>query len=284
MLRKYSSMKGTKMKNRTYNGISAPYALWCVVFIVAPLCIVAYYAFTDKTGAFTYDNVRGLSLYADTIARSVWFGLVATLICLVLAYPLAYIFARMRASTQKILIMLIMVPMWMNFLLRTYAIMVLFEDTGIINNILANIGLRPLHMINTSGAVIFGMVYNYLPFMVLPLYTSMTKLDGKLVEAARDLGASGFQTLKDVMIPLTSSGIVSGITMVFVPSVSTFYISQKLGGGKYTLIGDVIEMQFQTAYNYNLGASISLLLMIFILICLFVMNRFGDTDEGGVIT
>jgi spermidine/putrescine transport system permease protein len=179
--------------------------------------------------------------------------------------------------------MLIMVPMWMNFLLRTYAIMVLFEDTGIINNMLASIGLPPVHMINTSGAVIFGMVYNYLPFMVLPLYTSMTKLDGKLIEAARDLGATGFQTLRDVMIPLTSSGIVSGITMVFVPSVSTFYISQKLGGGKYTLIGDVIEMQFQTAYNYNLGASISLLLMVFILLCLFVMNRFGDTDEGGVM-
>ncbi|MBQ2092590.1 MAG: ABC transporter permease [Clostridia bacterium] len=271
------------MKNRTYNGISAPYALWCVVFIVAPLAIVAYYAFTDKTGAFTWDNISGLSMYTDTIARSVYFGIVATVICLIIGYPLAYCFARAKVSTQKILVMLIMVPMWMNFLLRTYAIMVLFEDTGIINNMLAAIGLPPVHMINTSGAVIFGMVYNYLPFMVLPLYTSMTKLDGKLIEAARDLGATGFQTLRDVMIPLTSSGIVSGITMVFVPSVSTFYISQKLGGGKYTLIGDVIEMQFQTAYNYNLGASISLLLMIFILLCLFVMNRFGDTDEGGVM-
>ncbi|MBR5015873.1 MAG: ABC transporter permease, partial [Clostridia bacterium] len=205
------------------------------------------------------------------------------IICLIIAYPLAYCFAKTKVSTQKILVMLIMVPMWMNFLLRTYAIMVLFEDTGIINNILAAIGLPHIHIINTSGAVIFGMVYNYLPFMVLPLYTSMTKLDGKLIEAARDLGATGFQTLRDVMIPLTSAGIVSGITMVFVPSVSTFYISQKLGGGKYTLIGDVIEMQFQTAYNYNLGASISLLLMVFILFCLFVMNRFGDTEEGGVV-
>lgn len=179
--------------------------------------------------------------------------------------------------------MLIMVPMWMNFLLRTYSIMVLIEDSGIINNFLVSIGLNPIHMINTPGAVIFGMVYDYLPFMVIPLYTAMTKLDVRLIEAARDLGASGFQTLRDVIIPLTRSGIVSGITMVFVPSVSTFYISQKLGGGRYTLIGDVIEMQFQTAYNYNLGASISLLLMVFILVCLFIMNKFGDIDEGGSI-
>lgn len=271
------------MKNKTYNAISAPYALWCVIFIVAPLLIVAYYALTDGNGTFTFDNISSLSMYTDTIARSVYFGIIATVICLLISYPLAYFISRTKASTQKMLIMLIMVPMWMNFLLRTYAIMVLLEDTGIINNMLAKLGLDPLHMINTPGAVIFGMVYNYIPFMVLPLYTSMTKLDYKLVEAARDLGASGFQALTKVVIPLTSAGIVSGITMVFVPSVSTFYISQKLGGGKYTLIGDVIEMQFQTAYNYNLGASISLFLMVLILICLAVMNRFGDHDDGGVV-
>lgn len=255
------------MNNKTYNGISAPYALWCVVFILAPLAIVAYYALTDASGAFTWANITGLSIYTDTILRSIYFGIIATIICLLIAYPLAYFISRTKPTTQKILIMLVMVPMWMNFLLRTYAIMVIFT---------------PLGWINTPGAVIFGMVYDYLPFMIIPLYTSMTKLDIKLIEAARDLGANGFQTLRDVMIPLTRSGIVSGITMVFVPSVSTFYISQKLGGGKYTLIGDVIEMQFMTAYNYNLGASISLLLMIFILICLAVMNKFGDTDEGGV--
>lgn len=271
------------MKNRTYNSISAPYALWCLVFILAPLGIVGYYALTDSTGAFTWDNISGLSLYADTIARSVYFGIIATTICFLIAYPLAYFISKTKASKQKILLMLVMVPMWMNFLLRTYSIMVLIEDSGIINSILTSIGLSPIHMINTPGAVIFGMVYDYLPFMIIPLYTSMTKLDTKLLEAARDLGANGFQTLRDVILPLTSSGIVSGITMVFVPSVSTFYISQKLGGGKYTMIGDVIEMQFQTAYNYNLGASISLLLMVFILICLAVMNRFGDSDEGGSI-
>lgn len=272
-----------KPSDRFHNGISAPYALWCVLFIVAPLAIVAYYALTDANGNFTLANLSQLTMYTDTIARSVYFGLVATAICLVIAYPLAYIISRMKASAQKVLIMLIMVPMWMNFLLRTYAIMVLFEETGIINSFLESVGLNTIHIINTPGAVIFGMVYNYLPFMILPLYTSMTKLDNRLIEAAHDLGASGFQTLRDVMIPLTKSGIISGVTMVFVPSVSTFYISQKLGGGKYTLIGDVIEMQFQTAYNYHLGASISLFLMVLILICLAVMNKFGDTEDGGVI-
>ncbi len=272
-----------KPSNRFHNGIVAPYALWSVLFIVAPLAIVAYYALTDADGNFTFSNIAQLTMYGDTIARSIYFGLIATVICLIVAYPLAYIISKMKASTQSVLIMLVMVPMWMNFLLRTYAIMVLFEDTGIINNFLTSLGLNTIHFINTPGAVIFGMVYNYLPFMILPLYTSMTKLDNRLIEAAHDLGATGFQTLRDVMIPLTKSGIISGVTMVFVPSVSTFYISQKLGGGKYTLIGDVIEMQFQTAYNYHLGASISLFLMVLILICLAVMNKFGDTEDGGVL-
>ena len=271
------------MNNRTSNAITAPYGLWMAVFIVAPLAIVAYYALTDAAGNFSLDNITQLSLYTDTIFRSVWFGLVATILCLVTAYPLAYIFSKTKASTQTVLVMLIMIPMWMNFFLRTYAIMVLFEDTGIINHFLQSIGLSPLHLINTSGAVIFGMVYNYVPFMVLPLYTTMTKLDYKYIEAGRALGANGYRIFQDVMIPLTKPGIISGVTMVFVPSVSTFYISQKLGGGRYTLIGDVIEMQFQTAYNYHLGASISLLLMIFILICLAVMNRFGDAEEGMVV-
>lgn len=275
-------MQRTK-KSATFTAITAPYGLWMFVFILVPLAIVAYYALTDKTGSFTWANLQNLSVYTDTIFRSIWFGLVATIICLLVAYPLAYFFTKCKAGTQTMLIMLIMVPMWMNFILRTYSIMILFEDTGIINHFLTGIGLPKLHLINTSGAVIFGMVYNYVPFMVLPLYTAMTKLDPKHIEAARDLGATGFQTLKNVMIPLTKPGIVSGITMVFVPSVSTFYISQKLGGGKYTLIGDVIEMQFQTAYNYNLGASISLLLMVFIFICLAVMNRFSSNEEGGVM-
>lgn len=272
-----------KSSSRTYNAITAPYALWNIVFILAPLAIVAYYALTDASGSFTFANIGKLSIYTDTILRSVYFGIVATIICLLVSYPLAYCFTKTSASAKKILIMLIMIPMWMNFILRTYSIMVLFENTGIINTFLTNLGMDRLHLINTPGAVIFGMVYNYIPFMVLPLYTTMTKLDHKYIEAARDLGADTFHVFKDVMIPLTKAGIISGITMVFVPSVSTFYISQKLGGGKYTLIGDVIEMQFQTAYNYHLGASISLLLMVFILICLAVMNRFGDEEDGGMV-
>ena len=271
------------MNNRTYNAITAPYGLWMAVFILAPLVIVAYYALTDAAGHVSLDNITQLTQYTDTILRSIWFGLLATVLCLVTAYPLAYIFSKTKAGTQTVLVMLIMIPMWMNFILRTYAIMVLFEDTGIINTELRSLGMDPLHLINTSGAVIFGMVYNYVPFMVLPLYTTMTKLDRRYIEAGRDLGANGFRIFKDVMIPLTKPGIISGVTMVFVPSVSTFYISQKLGGGRYTLIGDVIEMQFQTAYNYHLGASISLLLMVFILLCLWVMNRFGDAEEGMVV-
>lgn len=271
------------MNKKAATGITVPYALWMAVFIVVPLLIVVYYALTDSSGNFSLENIKSLTVYTDTIFRSIWFGLLATLLCLVISYPLAYFFTKCRVGTQGMLIMLVMIPMWMNFILRTYSIMVLIENTGIINSLLGSVGLPKLHLINTSGAVIFGMVYNYIPFMILPLYTAMTKLDRKHVEAARDLGATGYQTLTRVMIPLTKSGIISGITMVFVPSVSTFYISQKLGGGKYTLIGDVIEMQFQTAYNYSLGAAISLLLMVFILVCLAVMNRFGDTEDGGVM-
>lgn len=258
-----------------------PYMVWMIIFIIVPLGVVAVYAFTSSSGSFTMDNIKNLSNYGDTILRSIWFGIVATIICLLVAYPLAYIISKESENAQRTLIMLVMLPMWMNFLLRTYSVMLLFEDTGIINSVLSRIGLPHVHMINTEGAVIFGMVYNYLPFMILPLYSAMVKMDKSLIEAAKDLGADGFRVLRDVIIPLTSTGIVTGITMVFVPSVSTFYISQKLGGGKFTLIGDVIEMQFQTAYNYNLGAAISLLLMVFILICLAVMNKFGDPESGG---
>lgn len=258
-----------------------PYMVWMVIFIIIPLGVVAVYAFTNPSGSFTWDNIKNLSNYGDTILRSIWFGIVATIICLVVAYPLAYIISKESENVQRTMIMLVMLPMWMNFLLRTYSVMLLFEDTGIINSIFGKIGLPHVHIINTAGAVIFGMVYNYLPFMILPLYSAMVKLDKSLIEAAKDLGAGSLRVFRDVIIPLTSTGIVTGVTMVFVPSVSTFYISQKLGGGRFTLIGDVIEMQFQTAYNYNLGAAISLLLMVIILICLAVMNRFGDPESGG---
>lgn len=246
--------------------------------------MVLYYAFTDKTGAFTLDNISRLADYTSTFLRSLWFGIVATIICLLIAYPLAYILSKMKLRAQSTMVMLVMVPMWMNFLLRTYAWMTLLEDSGVINNFLSKLSIGPFHMINTSGAVILGMVYNFLPYMILPIYSVMTKLDNSLVEAAQDLGANRFHVIKDVVFPSTLSGVVSGVTMVFVPSVSTFYISQKLGGGSFALIGDIIEMQFQVSNNFNFGAALSLVLMILILICMAVMNKFGDTEEaGGVV-
>lgn len=265
--------------------MAAPHVVWSVLFILAPLAFVFYYAFTDKTGAYTLNNVKelGSANYLDIFTRSLCFALAATAICLLVAYPLAYAISRAKPRSQKICIMLTMLPMWMNFLIRTYSIMAILEDTGFLNSLLGRIGLPPLHIINTGGAVIFGMVYNYLPYMVLPIYTVLSKLDNRLLEASADLGCTPMQTFFKVVMPLSRSGVVSGVTMVFVPSVSTFYISQKLGGGKFQLIGDVIERQFQSAYNYNLGAAMSLVLMVLILLSLAVMNRYSDEGEGGLV-
>lgn len=270
----------------------APYIVWAALFIIVPLCMVAYYAFTDTDGAFTLNNVTDLGKYADTFILSIWLGLLATVICLVVAYPLAYIMAAKGPKKQSTMTMLIMLPMWMNFLLRTYSWMTILEDTGIltgalnfivdaVNNLL-NCEIAPVHLINTRGAVVVGMVYNFLPYMILPIYTVMLKADHSLVEAAQDLGGNKFAVFKNVTVPMSIPGVVSGFTMVFVPSVSTFYISQKLGGTGTILIGDIIETQFQTANNFNLGASLSFVLMILIFICLAVMNKFSD-DDGGVI-
>ena len=263
--------------------INAPYIVWSVLFIVAPMIMVVYYAFTDRSGAFTWDNITALTAYKETFARSIGYAVAATVICLVLAYPLAYIMARSKASKQRTLMMLVMLPMWMNFLIRTYSWISILSNTGIINNLLKAVGLPTVQMINTPGAVILGMVYNFLPYMVLPIYSIMSKLDYSLTEAAQDLGCSSTSVLRRVIMPLSMPGVVSGITMVFVPSVSTFYISQKLGGGKFLLVGDSIEMQFQSAYNYNLGASLSLVLMLMIIVCMLVMNRFADDDEEAIL-
>ena len=265
--------------------LAAPHAVWSLLFIIAPLIFVGYYAFTDKEGAFTLDNVANALSRSTLIIffRSISFALIATFICLVIAYPLAYALSKSKVSTQKIMIMLVMLPMWMNFLIRTYSWMAILEDTGFINQMLMKIGLEPVHMINTSGAVILGMVYNFLPYMILPIYSVMSKIDCRLVEAAQDLGCSGIHVLTKVTLPLSMSGIISGVTMVFVPSISTFYISQKLGGGNFDLIGDTIERQFQTSYNYNLGAAISLILMVIIIVCMAVMNHFSDEDGGVVV-
>ena len=272
-----------KQSSAVKSFINAPYLLWSVLFIIAPMIMVVYYAFTDRNGDWTLANITALGAYSQTFIRSIWYAFVATLICLVLAYPLAYIMSRSSMSNQRTIMMLVMLPMWMNFLIRTYSWITLLANTGIINTLLSKIGVGPLHMINTPGAVILGMVYNFLPYMILPIYSIMSKLDYRLVEAAQDLGCNSFGVLKRVIFPLSLPGVISGITMVFVPSVSTFYISQKLGGGKYLLVGDSIEMQFQSAYNYNLGASLSLVLMVMIIICMIIMNKFADNEEGAII-
>ena len=263
--------------------ISSPYVVWSALFIVAPLIFVVYYSFTNPSGDFTIDNISALSKYAPTFLRSIWFGIVATVICLLIAFPLAYIISQKTEKVQRTLVMLVMLPMWMSFLIRTYSWMALLQDTGIINSFLAKLGIDPIHMINTSGAVILGMVYNFLPYKIMPIYSVMAKLDYSMVEAAQDLGGNRLTVIKRCIIPMSMPGVISGITMVFVPSVSTFYISQKLGGGSFDLIGDVIERQFQQSYNYNLGASLSLVLMVLILICMAVMNRFSGDEEGMVI-
>lgn len=260
-----------------------PYILWSAIFIVAPLIMVAYYAFTDRNGNFTWDNIASIGDYTGVFMLSVLFGIIATAICLVIAYPFAYAIVQTKMKTQRTLYLLVMLPMWMNFLIRTYSWMTILGETGVINTFLGWFGIGPFKMLNTGGAVILGMVYNFLPYMVLPIYTVMAKMDKSLIEAAQDLGCNKFSVIKNVVMPLSVPGIISGVTMVFVPSVSTFYISQKLGGGQVTLIGDIIEMQFQSANNYNLGASLSFVLMILILVCLALMNHFTDEDNGGAM-
>lgn len=264
--------------------MNAPYIIWSVLFIIAPLIMVIYYAFTDAEGNATLNNIAQIGDYTATFVLSISYGAIATLLCLVISYPFAYFLAQSKASFQRTAVMLVMLPMWMSFLIRTYSWITILGESGVINRFLGVFGIEPFHMLNTGGAVILGMVYNFLPYMILPLYTVMSKMDNSLVEAAQDLGCNKFYCLRKVIFPLSVPGIASGVTMVFVPSVSTFYITQKLGGGQITLIGDVIEGQFQTAYNYNLGAALSLVLMVMILICLGILNYFTDSDDdGGVL-
>jgi spermidine/putrescine transport system permease protein len=264
--------------------LSAPYILWMLLFTLIPLGVVGYYALTDPdTGAFTWRNIRELGMFLPTLGTSVWFSLISALICLILGYPVAYFIAHRKPTTQKILYMLIMLPMCMSFLLRTLAWVGLLESNGIVNQFLGLFGIKPLKLIGTPGAVILGMVYNYLPYMILPLYAIIVKIDNRLIEAAEDLGCTPKQVFSKVVLPLSMPGILSGITMVFVPAVSTFYISQKLGGTDTMLIGDVIERQFKSAGNPNLGAALSLVLMLLVFVCTGIMNRFGSDQEGGVV-
>ena len=273
-----------KKKNKSIL-LSTPYILWMLAFTLIPLGVVGYYALTDvETGAFTLSNLKELWSYMPVLGQSIGYSLVSALICLLLGYPVAYYIAQRKPITQKFLYMLVMLPMCMSFLLRTLAWVGLLQDTGIINGLFALIGLGPFKLIRTPAAVVLGMVYNYLPYMILPLYATIVKIDHRLVEAAEDLGCNGIQVFAKVVLPLSVPGILSGITMVFVPAVSTFYISQKLGGTDTVLIGDVIERMFKQADNPNLGAALSLVLMLLVFVCTGIMNRFaGDNEEGGVI-
>lgn len=268
------------MKGKAARFAAAPYLLWMVIFTIVPLLLILYFALTTPEGKFTIDNISAVGRYSDVIFKSIWLAAVATAVCLVLSYPLAYIVSRKNGRQQKITLMLVMLPMWMSFLLRTFAWMSILENTGLLNRILGYFGIGPIPMINTPGAVVLGMVYNYLPFMILPLHSIMEKIDNSVIEAAQDLGASPLKVFLRVVLPLTVPGITSGITMVFVPAVSTFIISRMLGGGANLMIGDLIDMQFLgSTYNPNLGSAISLVLMVIIILCMSVMNQFDD-EEG----
>ena len=272
------------MKKNKSVFLSVPYILWMLAFTLIPLGVVGYYALTDpETGAFTWGNIVNLSMYLPVLGQSVVYALISALICLVLGYPVAYYIAHRGPLAQKLLYMLVMLPMCMSFLLRTLAWVGLLQDTGIINNFLDGIGIGRLPLIRTPAAVILGMVYNYLPYMILPLYATLVKLDNRLIEAAEDLGCRPVQTFSKVILPLSVPGILSGITMVFVPAVSTFYISQKLGGTDTVLVGDLIERLFKQADNPNLGAALSLVLMALVFVCTGIMNRFGGDEEGVVV-
>ena len=264
--------------------LSGPYILFMVIFTLIPLCVVLYYALTDvQTGAFSLKNMENLVLYLPAFGRSILYSLVSAVICLLIGYPVAYYMAHCSPTSQRFLYMLVMLPMCMSFLLRTLAWVGLLQDTGIINNFLDSVFGFRLSLIRTPGAVILGMVYNYLPYMILPLYSIIVKIDRRLIEAAEDLGCNGIQVFGRVILPLSMPGILSGMTMVFVPAVSTFYISNKLGSTETILIGDIIERQFKQGDNANMGAALSLLLMILVFVCTGIMNRFGGDEEGGVL-
>ena len=273
------------MKKRSFfeRAAAIPHIFWTVLFIVAPLLFVVYFAFTSQSGQFTFENIFSLSQYSGTFVMSLGFSLIATTVCLLIGYPLAYCMSKTSARARGILVMLMMLPTWISLLIRTYSLMALLDNGGIVSGITEKLGWGSLTFIGTEWAVILGMVYDFLPYMVLPIYNSVVKLDKRYIEAANDLGCNSFQTLTKVVLPLTVPGIVSGITMVFVPSISTFYISQKLGGGSFDLIGDTIERQFQNAITYHTGAAVSLVMMVLILLSMAIMNRFTDGKEEMVV-
>lgn len=276
------------MNNKKRNLAAYPYIAWSALFIVIPLIIVLFFSFTVKTDSgysFSLENYTRLmtSQYFSVFLRSIWLAFISTILCLIIGYPVAYIISQMKLSRRNFLIMLFILPMWMNFLLRTYAWMPILGKTGIINNILGKIGIAPISFLYNDGAVLLGMVYNFLPFMVLPLYTILIKMDQDLINAAADLGANRFKIFLKVILPLSLPGIFSGITMVFMPAVSTFVISRLLGGGQFMLLGNLIEQQYTTMGDWNFGSAISIFMMIIILIFMAITSKFdsGSGKEGG---
>ena len=264
--------------------LAAPYVGWMALFVVAPLVLVVVYALTTRDGSFTLDNFSNMMQYAAVFGRSFLLAGIATVLCILLGYPMAYFLSRERGRLRSMATLLIMLPMWMNFLLRTYSWVFLLERNGFFNTLLSTIGLPKLDIINTQAAVVLGMVYNFLPFMVLPIFSVIVKIDHRIIEAAQDLGANSVQVFRRVILPLSLPGVLSGVTMVFIPAVSTFVISRLLGGGMSLLVGDLIEMQFLgSAYNPHLGSAISLVMMVIVLICMGVMNRFGEGEEEAVL-
>ena len=283
------------MKNKQAP-LAIPYIIWMAIFVVAPIIMVVIYAFSSAAGGFTLENFSSIGDYAVIFGRSFKLAFIATVICLLIGYPLAYMMSREGDQFKRVAMVLIMLPMWMNFLLRTYSWISILENNGLLNQLFRSLGIIDLYnsvmgtdieyfrMIGTSGAVVLGMVYNYLPFMVQPIYSVIIKLDKSLLEAARDLGANSFNVFRRVILPLSLPGVLSGITMVFVPSVSTFAISKMLGGGTQMMLGDLIEQQFLGgAYNPQLGSAISLVMMVIVVVCMYVMNRFGEGEEQAVM-
>lgn len=280
-------MTEKKSRRRTFDLsrlTAVPYFVWMALFTIVPLALIVWYAFIDYPDtSFTISNFTGVVKYAKTFVKSINLSLISTVICLLIGFPMGFIMSRMSERGQRTMQLLIMLPMWMSFLLRTYAWMTLLENEGLINKFFGLFGIGPFTMINTQGAIVLGMVYNYLPFMILPLYSVMVKIDRSVIEAAQDLGADAFHVFSRVLLPLSVPGIVTGITMVFVPSVSTFIISRMLGGGSNLLIGDLIEMQFLgNSYNLNVGSAMSLVLMIIVLLCMSFTSSFDEDEMEGV--
>ncbi len=273
------------MKNKFVKWLSLPYAFWSLAFIIIPLIMVFYFGLTDKSGKLTLANILSISLpvHFKALLIALLLSLISTIICLLLSYPLAMILSSLNSKNNKLMILIFVLPMWMNFLLRTLAWQTLLENEGVINTILRAMQLPALKIINTPYAIVFGMIYNFLPFMVLPIYNVLCKIDKNLLNAARDLGANEIQTFLKVTLPLSVPGIISGITMVFVPALTTFVISDLLGGSKILLIGNVIEQEFTLNSNWHLGSGLSIVLMLFIVISMIITAIFDKDGEGSAL-